>query len=55
MILNYFLLVDCEQRLEQVLSESTNVSDTLAKKENIAVNLQSEKQKLQEELQKVDK
>lgn len=47
-------LADCEQKLEQVLGERSNVSDSLAKKENITASLQSEKQKLQEELQKVN-
>lgn len=48
------LLADCEHKLEQVLSERSNVSDSLAKTENITANLETEKQKLQEDLQKVN-
>lgn len=37
------------------MGERSNVSDSLAKKENIAASLQSEKQKLHEDLQKVSR
>lgn len=46
-------LAECEHQLQQVLDERTNVQDSLFKKENAAANLESEKQKLQGNIQKV--